>query len=115
MIRPDYQSPALKRYHRIAKEDRAKGLTAHGYVRQRRSKLTPEERRKYGTAKFRLRTERLFEQGLTTRGTKRKRWHKHGHIRGEFAARVALAVQEAEENKRRATARALELLRRVAA
>lgn len=108
-------SPSLSYYHRRARAWVKQGLTTRGKIRKRRAKLTPEERRAYGTAKFRLRTERLFSQGLTTRGTKRKRWHKHGHIRGEIAARVAMAVREAEENKRRATKRANELVRRLAA
>jgi len=111
MIRSDYRSPQLRRYHRIAAENRAKGRTAHGDVRQRRAKLTAAARRQYGTAKFRRRTERLFALNLTTRGTKRRIRIGRTSLRMEVAARVQNAVLQAGIAKALANKRVAEILR----
>lgn len=111
MIPVTQRSKELRRYHGIAQENRANGLTAHGTPRQRREKLTPEEKRQYNTAKFRLRSERLFELGLTTRGTKRKIRVGRATILGEFKLRVANALLESDRAKAAAEARVDQLLK----
>lgn len=111
MIPPAQRSPQLRRYHRTAQENTAKGLTSRGQPRRRRAKLTPEEKRKYNTAKFRLRSERLFDRGLTTRGTRRKIRVGRASVLGEFKIRVANAVLEADRAKAASEARVARLLK----
>lgn len=96
-------------YHKWAKANLAKGLTAHGKVRQRRAKLTEQERRQYNTAKFRLRSQRLYDLGLTTRGTKRKRWVKNGQVLGEVHAIIGRAVANCKAAKANAEKLATQL------
>lgn len=101
----------LKAYHRLAKKYLARGLTAHGAVRQRRPKLTDEERRQYGTAKKRLHAIRVLELGLTTRGTKRKTWCGRKTSHGIAGQAIERAVKKSDLLKQRATLHAQELLR----
>ena len=111
MIPVQQRSPQLRRYHRIAQENTAKGLNSRGQPRQRRAKLTPAEKRQYNTAKFRLRSERLFERGLTTRGTKRKIRVGRVSVLSEFRMHVANAVLESDRAKAAAEARVAQLLK----
>lgn len=92
----------LAYYRRRSAANIAAGLTAHGTPRKRRAKLTPKEKLKYGSAKFRLRCQRLYELGLTTRGTKRKQWCGRGGSGYELAKRISQALKNADEAKQKA-------------
>lgn len=91
-------TPQLKRYRRIARINRAAGLTAHGTPKVRRF-LTEHKRRASKREFFHRRADARVESGLTTRGTLRRTWNGRKAQRNVCPEMVDRAVKKSERMK----------------